>query len=415
MKAGKKSQDLLAIEKHFAELKTNKHPESSLRSIERILKRHFDLNIDLAIVQNDATQFFGMSIYPKKDIIHKLVDGILNQRSRGQVLDDIWAKNKDWSVEIDSVLLYDPNLNANPAELVAVLLHEMGHVIFSNSIPQRVNRVIRYQLMDVSFTLKKLVQWTKAQHLFDLVFVEACSTKNFRFINLHTERMADKFVVKTGYGENLDEFIGKLLDTQGNDLVNRDEKDIDRDVKSVVNWALDNISELEFRKTKLRSALQTELLQNRSNFIRGIVHEIKKSFFGDSKEHNDYAELVTEQYLLAEHGKVVKESLFSMFEKSGKLKKIKGSDVDILSVEKERIVTEDDKIYVLDLIYDKIDAIMIGLDLIAENKKDRVPQSKETLKGFLEQLQKLRKEVLDLDLQKKQYGLFINYPKGYEG
>jgi len=67
------------------------------------------------------------------------------------------------------------------------------------------------------------------------------------------------------------------------------------------------------------------------------------------------------------------------------------------------------------LIYDKLEIINTSLQLIAENKKDKVPTPKETLLSFKNQLEKLRKEVLSLTIKEKTYGVFIKYPKGYEG
>jgi hypothetical protein len=189
---------------------------------------------------------------------------------------------------------------------------------------------------------------------------------------------------------------------------------MEKELKAVVTWTFVNISELEYRKTKLRTMLQTEILQNPSKYIRTLVFNIKTKFFGGNDE-NSYKEIVSEQFLVQQYNVVIKEGLLDLFDKYGKLKKINQSDIDILSVEKDRIENEDDKIYVLDLIYDKMDEVNAGLELISENKKEKVYLSKDKFLSYKAQLEKLRKDVLEVKLKDKQYGVFVQYPVGYEG
>lgn len=410
----KKSSDMLYLEECFKNIKSKTNIDSSLESIKRIIGRNFDVNLTISIIDNDTDKFFGMSIYPNINQIQLMIDQIINKKSSSDVIVEMWQKNKDWNLEIDSILLYDNGLNANPAEIVAVLMHEMGHIVYSNTVPQRLSKIIRHKMLSASFTLKKLIQWPKAQKLIQLIFVEACSTKNYNYINLDTERIADDFVVKVGYGDNLDEFIGKLIATQGNSLVNRTESQIDKDVTASVNWVFINIGELEFRKTNLRTTLQTEMLKNPSVFVKQIVFDIKKTFFGSGED--TYANAVVEQYLITEYSGIVTEGLLSIFDKNGKVKKINQNDIDILVIESGRIENEDDKIYVLDLIYDKLNVINAALDFIKANDKDKVVVPKETLNTYKTQLEKLRTTILEMNLKPKQYGLFMKqYPKGYEG
>jgi Zn-dependent protease with chaperone function len=410
-----KSQDMILLEECFYDIKSKNNVNGAILRIQRVIKRNFDINFTINIVNNDTREFFGMSIYPNKNQIEKIIDAIVNKKSSTDVVIDLWQKTDEWVLEIDSILLYDKNLNANPAEIVAVLLHEIGHVVYSNSIPQRVNRILRYKMMHANLALKKLISWPKAQKIIQLVFVDACSSKNFRYTNLKTERVADQFVEKMGYGENLNNFIDKLVATQGNRLVNRTEEQVDQDVTATVNWTFVNIAELEFRRSNLRTTLQTELLKNPSRFVRDIVYDIRSTFFGKGESENPYTDAVREQYLTNEFNVIVKEGLLSIFDKNGKVKKITQADIDILSVEVGRIENEDDKIYVLDLIYDKLSVINAALDLIKNGQKEKVPVSKDTLESFKAQLERMRIMALETPIKPKQYGVFIKYPKGYEG
>lgn len=408
-----KSKDMLFLEECIKNIKNKENVNSNLQNISRILSRNFDITFDIRIVENDTNKFFGMTIYPQVSELDTIVTALVNGSSSSETMVKLWQKNKLWVLDIDSLLLYDKTLNANPQEITAVLLHEIGHIVYSNSVPQRIHRVYRYERMNLSIGIKNLIRSQKISKIFSLSVIEACATKSFKFINPNKERVADSYVVKLGYGENLNNFINKLISTQGNSLINRSEKDKDLDVRAVVNWGLDNISELEFRKTKLKKSLELELYKNPSDYVRGVVTNINKSFFGS--EDSAYMKAVTEQCLLQETDRIVKEGLLSIFDKLGKVKKINQSDIDILQVEIEKIENSDDKIYVLDLIYDKLELVNASLDLIAVNKADKVPQSKNTLMGMKTQLEKMRTQVLSKHVEEKVYGVFIKYPKGYEG
>jgi len=414
MELNKKSQDLLLIESCFRNIKTGQDVHNSIAAIQRVLKRMFDVNFNITIINNDTNQFFGMNIYPQKSTIDAIVEAILNKKSNTETLSEIWQKNTEWHLEIDSLLLYDNRLNANPSEITAVLLHEIGHVVHSNSIPHRVNKVMRYQIMNLDFTVKHLIRYDKIRKLFGIAVIEACTSKNFHRINsVNTEVVADKFVVKMGYGDELNNFITKLVSSQGNRLVERADHEIDGDIKSIVNWSIDNITELEFRKKKLRQSIQTEILKNPSIFVRSIFTDIKNAFFG--AEEDNYKIAVAEQYLISGCQTVMRESILDIFDNIGKMKKVPQSDIDFLSIQVEKIENNDDKIYVLDLIYDKLDLVNAALEYIEKGKTEKVAQSKQTLTSLKTQLEKLRQQVLNIEIKDKQYGVFIKYPKGYEG
>lgn len=421
-----KPQDMQYMEELITSIKLNgpkASHRSDLDSLTRALKRAFDLDVSLRIFENKTNEFVGMTIYPSKTTVDVLVTTLLKQTSRLDEVQQVWARNNTWVIEMDSLLLFDPFLNANPKEIMAVLMHEIGHVVYSNTIPQRLHKVFRYNTMRLGFDLKRLVQWKRAQKIFNFVILQACESKNFSVIRTNTEVEADRFVVKTGYGEALNSFIGKLLKLNGNRLVDRSERDMEKDIRTMMTWSLENVAELEFRKTKLRAMLRTQMIQNPSKYCREVVAEIKDAFFGGSElddnpiKENSFSVASMRHMQDWEAGKqrVLQEGLKTLFDKLGRMRKISQSEIDLISVELGKIRTADDKIYVLDLIYDKLDQVNTGLELIDSKKAERVPMSKDMLKRYRGQLEELRKQVLATRIADEQYGLFIRYPKGYEG
>lgn len=418
----KKSQDMLLLESYFADLKNHNNTSAALAGIKRVISRNFDITLNVDIVKNDTNKFFGMSIMPEADLMKQMIDSIIAQESKIQTTVKLWNSCKVWNLEIDSLILYDNNLNANPAELVAVLLHEIGHIIYSNSIPQKIHKITRYHLSSSSIAVKELIKWEKVHKLLYIVFIDACTSKNFNYINANHERVADKFVVKMGYGDALNQFINKLIASHGNSMIAKTDALIEKEIKSSINWTFINIAELQFRKKKLRQSLQTELLKNPSLLVRKFIQEIKSDFFGGDEAVYEgsqygaaYEGLRYEMAFDTKYNRIVKEAFNSIFDKQGRVKKINQNDIDIVEIEIGRIVNEDDKIYVLDLIYDKLEIVNAALDFIEASKKEKVYHSKETLNNFKKQLEHLRKTVIEKDITPTEYKIFMKYPKGYEG
>ena len=425
----KKTDDFIFLEKCFGELKIKKDTKENLKRIERILNRIFDIDFVVSISENNTKEFFGMNIYPDVTTLDLFVESILADNSDTETILKIWQESKRWYLEIDSLLLYDNTLNANPAEMVAISLHEVGHIIYSNTVPQRVNKILRYKLMKLNYQMRQLVSNEKIRKLFNIAVVESCCSKNFTYINTKKERIADKFVLNYGYGENLNEFIDKLIRTNGNSLVNRSKNEMEQDITSIVNWSVNNIKELEFRKSNLRKALKVEIVKSPSEFVKHVVQDIYTSFFGESTDK--YRELLSEQYTgqsrdlyselqaeqrLMEHCKRITQEAFSnLFNNVGKVKKVSQTDIDIIRVEIDKIETNDDKIYLLDRVYIQLELVNAALDMLKMGKEKKVQQPKSQLLAMEKQLNEMREEILAVKIIDKEYGVFIRYPKGYQG
>lgn len=415
----KKAPDLVYIEESFASIKSNQNGDTrqEINAIARTLKRRYNLDVNIRIIDNAHSEFFGMSIYPDKSAIDHIVDEMVDGGSRLETIEKIWAKNNRWTIEIDTKLLYDIKLNANPKEITAVLLHEIGHTVFSNSIPARVHKVLSYALMKIPVKVKKVFTWSKAQRLLGLAIIEACSLTSFNTTGTKVEVEADKFAIKEGYANDLNSFMDKLLRAEGNKYFDITNNEAEKDIAIMVEWAVVNTSELQYRKTKLKNSINNEVRVNRSLFTREYLMDIRNEFFGDGTRTR-YDELVSEQRLdkHIENLTNVTEGFRDWFSKRGEIKRVQQSDIDIITIEINRIENEDDRLYVLDLIYDKLDLIETSLDLLkTENHRDKVKVSKTTLEDQRDQLNKLRSDVLKLKVTPIKYGVLIRYPDGYEG
>lgn len=413
----KYKNDLQELEDCFAAIKQNINVNQNLKLVNRILIRMFGEQFSVDITKNTSNEFFGMCIYPTINTCEKLITCVLEDKSRFQTAMEIWKENKDWKIEIDSILLYDISLNANPKEIVAVLLHEIGHSIYSNSIPQRLFKVMRYQNMDIKLKVRNMLTNPKLRTLLIPTVIEACEFKWFKFLNNIEECEADKFVIKMGYAEPLNDFIAKLIKSKGNALVTRTEKDAEKDIKSVYEWGIVNIDELSSRKQKLRSELNGQIIATPSIYVKKVFGDIKSLFFGKDNAIK-FDQIVSEQYLVKMHQNAKRDAELQVMTEAfigNKAKKIDRSDIDYIRIQTECIESQDDKIYLLDQIYHLNSMIEINEDLIKQGKTNKVRHTANQLQSFKSELVELRSMILKYKIPQKTFSVFIKYPKGYEG
>lgn len=432
MNIGIKSDDFLFMERCFTAIKSKVAVNENLKKLQNAIKRVFDLDVEISISENTTNEFYGMMVFPEMSTIDRVVEAIVTDKSDKDVVMDIWSNTEKWYIEIDSILLYDITLNANPSEMVAVLLHEIGHIVYSNTVPYKVWKILRYKTLSLKYTIKQLAANKKIRKLFNIAIIEACCSKNYEYFESSDERIADEFVVRYGYGKDLEEFISKLIKTDGNKLINRTEEQMTSDITTVINWSILNIKELEFRKKNLRNALKVELLKTPSKYIKGVIQNIFYSFFGSTDDQyrillsesvtddprDVYSEIRAYDILDRDVKRIIQEASGNIFDRQGRLKKITQSDIDILAVECERIESVEDKIYLLDKLYTQLELVNLGLDYIDSKEKhmgNKVSQSKATLLSLKTQLEALRTQILATRIIDKDLGLWIKYPKGYTG
>ena len=426
-----KNEDFLSLEKCFSMIKQSIGVKENLVKVETILNRIFGFSSHVSIVENTSS-FFGVNIYPSIATMDKLIENIVSYDKGDKTPYSIWSENDTWYIEIDSLLCSYMSVNANPSEIVALLLHEIGKDIYSDIIPRRLNKLISQEVIKLRYNIRQLIESEKIRKLFYVAVIEACTVDTFRYIENGKAIPVDKIIVDYGYADDMNELIDKIIKTHGNSLINKENGELEKDVSNIVTWCINNIKELEFKKSGLREALKVEILRTPSPFIKRAIQHIHVSFFGDvtdkyrellseqfsSVPRDIYQELKSEQILIEHVHRVLTESVKTIFDKNGKLKKITQSDIDILSVEAERIDTTDDKIYLLDKLYRQLDLINIGLDYIESGDKNvtpRITQSKPTLLNMKKQLEELREQIIATRIIEKDYGVFIKYPKGYQG
>ena len=416
MRVIEKKSSMLFIEECFRNIQQDKEVSKILRLIENAIKREFDIKINISIIDNKK-QFFGMCVYPSPEEINMLTKLLLETNVKMADVERLHIEFMTKSthiVEIDSMLLYDHNLNASAGEVTAILLHEIGHIIASNAIVCRFERAKEYITMKFDSRTRMLVpKLSFIRELFNIATLQIFS--NHFNAQLAKERKADELAFKEGYGMELENILGKLIANGKGERVKRSQKDMDKDLELTIDWLIVNIKELEYRKNRLHRSIQLLKMTTPSIYLADQLEKIKnKVFKNDNKEMIEKAAIINEAFIISNlKGKKCKAPSGAL-DSSGRVRKLHPRDLDIYRAELERVDTVDDKIFLLERLYDLLDIAEYAKRMVVEDPR-KVIQPEQTIDMYIEHIHEIIREVNAKKITKTKYGLYIKYPADYEG
>lgn len=185
---------------------------------------------EVIYTQNTDKLFFGMSVIPV--IQAEDVEVILQ--------DDGPYRIKEYYLEFDSKL-FDPVLNLTPRELVAILLHEVGHLVADTKPIDDIRKSVDTYLAknDEVLVISNSIHYQEI-----LAFAIKDSLR--KFISLFEfkdeEIIADEFVAAYGYGKELESAFDKLI--KSSRIINRNVND----KLVVLSWTLRLYKDIKLRR-----------------------------------------------------------------------------------------------------------------------------------------------------------------------
>lgn len=419
-----------AIDSAFAALKENRKDSGAIAKIRRNLKLVFqDKNIEVEVIENTRKPMFIMSVFPEESAIQTIIEAIVNEKS-DEMIKKAWKSTSKWTVEIDSRILTDNRINATSKELTALLLHEMGHIVYSDSIPQRISKVMRLEYARASLSTKEALKDKVLGCILKLPILNACIYDNYKTKeNIKKELQADVFVVKMGYGDELNSVLEKLIvnsrDKKSED-VNQTPQNVYGDMKSITMFSLKTVEDLKARKSNIVKANMRKLLVSSPSkviqkAISGLESLLLKGGEGAINE-GVKAEMITQRFKKADEAvmnSMIDDSIPYYYEGffTKKLKRIDPATLSYVEIEKNNIKTNDDKMMLVSYIYSKLDIIDYYISVIdSGSTKYIVPHSKQSLLDMKSQLLRIKDSVISYPIPEVKYGLYIgDYPAGYEG
>nr|DAI29534.1 MAG TPA: peptidase [Caudoviricetes sp.] len=413
---------LRAIDDAFANMivRKGKNAELYTKSISRSLKAIFGNDYKVIVNDNNTMEFFGMQIYPKKEVITEIAIRIAenNNYKVNQLMELL--NTSEWIIELDSKLFTDMNLKPEQYELTAAILHEIGHSLDKNSIANRIYRTYVIKKAEMNQRFKNLVRYNKSifRNLFLIPIGIAFTCKSYRTDVFGSELVADKIPVEYGYGVYLQSFITKIIKTFGNSTINLSTGELDKEVDVLYTWIINNLNGVNIRQKALNFAIAGEIIKMPLLYMRDIF----KSIIPADMDFNDVSNPEA-LYRMHGHDRVIQEiadrytteGLTSLFD-NRRVKEVKQEDIDYIALEMDKIKTHDDRLFVMDLIYDEMDKIEASEDLISKGKSTMVRMRPDKIKFMRKQLEELRHKILTMKIDdSNRFGINIKYPAGYEG
>lgn len=382
--------------------------EGNLKQIQNILSSEFSKCGGVSIMENTSTVLYGMRVYPSN--IKLLGQYVSDPKVSTKELTKIIRRELDsmvYFIEIDSSLLFNKVYNFKPNEITAILLHEIGHVVadtdFYADLKMQFNEALFN--MNITTTPEDKIHDEKSSIVGMLYVLSALDKTRLQYNidnNIQVEQLADKFVFEADYGDALTKALTKF-----SNIYTKAYKKAKRD--SVLKDEAETFVKLNdiflTRKDYVKTLLDAEKRTNPSSFAKEQLDKVSK-FLNKYKRHLNEVNVCVSPSLMGKS-----DCLSEGFIKDWISKPLKTSqrDIDDLRIEAQMMEDYDDKSILVYKIHKRIDRINNYME------SNESSQALTVGKAYIDQLQKLLDDVMKFDARPKRYGVFIKYPKGYEG
>lgn len=210
--------------------------------------------VEIIYTQNDQL-FFGMSVYPM--MTPEMIDAVLTKSDKIRI--------DRYKLELDSKL-FDPMLMLTEEEILAIVLHECGHVINDSSVIEQMRDVIHVYIAKTNSDMKR----PNCEEMFAIL--EYGINNSIRkmtsmfCIYKNGEVLADRFVYECGFGNQLQSGFDKICKNGYN---------INNDIKNkfvVLTWCIQLYTEIKTKRVPaIRTLQHIEKLANSQYERRSIV------------------------------------------------------------------------------------------------------------------------------------------------
>ena len=391
-------------------------------------------------------KFFGMRVFPKIDELDEFCKDLVNEKSDALIkftdLTKKWQTIPKWFLELDSILFERSTINFTPKELVALTLHEIGHIIYSDKPVESFYRA--YREAKVRMTVADRATQKLMYSIYMIPLATACMQRHW--VNdrdqVNVEIIADKTVVELGFGEYLVEAFNKIIRQFGS--INANSNQQQSEIDTSVEWCNKNIADVVRRKENLKDELYYQAIKTKSNYMKATtIILLDKIGFRMRERYTGYVvenslELLSDPDVLKKYEPVVDAMESAKFDKKlsammsteqiameavfNKRKKIKTElpsqyEIDAISIEVDKITNHHDRIYVLDLIYEVYERLYQFEEAISPDPM-LVRKWTGKINSMKEELESLRQATLDKKSFPTGYRFFVKLPEAaapYEG
>ena len=351
---------------------------------------------DIIFTRSDSL-FFGMCVYPivDKDMIIEIFQ------------DEKKVRFNQYVIEIDSKVIH-PALEITPRELLAMILHEVGHIVNDDGPVEEVRKAIALQLTKNGDTLNI----PKTAQYYTIMSYGVKDTvrrlTSLFFVYRDGEVLADEFVHMCGYGEDLNSIFNKICksgmkinDTSVNKLTS-------------LAWTLSVYKQIKLKRIPaLRllakmQAISGSILEKREMEI--MTNAINTISDNDIQECCDYTNREN-YYVFNESKSEVKQSKYAELRKASAIKNIRKFEQDLYEYKMRirHVADEDDAYYLMRMINTRISVIEDFLDHERLNETEH-----KRWWALLEKYYSLREELANVTTYRYDYSdslIVVKYPE----
>lgn len=413
-----KKEKFSAIDGAFLVLKENPNSASALQIIEENLNDCFMCDFKVNIVSpSESDKLFVMSVFPEISTTDKIIAAILSNKPT-DAIEKLWKTNKKWTIEIDKKLFDDGFINLTNKELTAILLHEVGHVVSSNSIPTRISIVLRYEIAKAKTQNKFIMKDRLFAKIMSLPILDACISDEKRDkSSIREEVKADKFAKQMGYSNELSSVLSKLMNNKYYPNVNT----IDEKITKSADMANNIIDELRLRQNVLAKKNLGAIKESvDSEYVRKLIDDTMDQFFNAGI---NFCEDAKDEFITEYINDLIEKGIVDTFCEGiifgpKKLKRIDPMEIDYISVKLNEIKSQTDKMMLITYIHSKIDIVEYYISLLEDpklSKKYAIPHSLPQLYDMKKRLEALRLETLKYKIPEYKKDFLVKWPDNYYG
>lgn len=381
--------DFKGLESAMSHLKS-RQDNSVLKEIKDALNKFFEDSECKKVIftKNIDKLFFGMCVYAH-----------VSPYMCGKILeDDDQVRIENYSVEIDSKLL---EIGLTTRELVAILLHEVGHLVNDSTPANEIRKAIDVYMVETKDTLS-LNKDKEYMALMRLAISDTIRKTTSLFYRQGQEIIADEFVFLCGYGNDLESAFKKIVKSTKNINQNVSNKLI------VLKWTLDIYKDLGVYRAlaikTLNSSKQLTASELEKQEIEDTLKDLKSISVSSLRECREiYESIVVESNYIFESD--YKDTLIGKIQRKG----LKGMEEDIFEYQMRlnNVDTEDEAIHLMRQINSRMavldDYLYYSADELSTSQRDRWERTYHKYELLREELSK--KTIYN----RKNYGLWFDY------
>lgn len=381
----------------------------------------FDVNlITVSVTKNP----FIMRIYPDGTELDNVAEELFTAMNSGKSKEffKAWDGIKKYHIEVDERLfMKNSSLCVDDGrQFVGILCHELGHATYEDP------KTLLETYLTVRYVYDKTgaMMMNKNPLVRKLCLPMFLATSTFKIVikksrnSAREEIMADSFVPMEYREDLISYFDNHILNSPEVSKFVTTEEEYKNEQKTNCTFSRNVINNIKTRRKVLKSGFKTQYNTEESPYLRAFVKKLGADALGYDVEA-DLTNTVYESSVLFCFER--DEAEFSRKTASVmELSEVTPRDISILQVQVQDIDTSEKKLFVVHTIYDYLETIQAKKEKLLKKYNGNVEDASRFTSQYdaqIEQLNTILKKVMDIDTSgaDRKYGLFIKYPKGYEG